>query len=217
MKLYMMVACPTLKQEIEAIMADAGLDYPVFYLPNELHLQPDNLRSYLKDFIPRLHHVDYLVLPMGRCGDGTIGVPSGNCTLVLPKCDDCINLLLAEKSIREVERPKYMYFFTESWLDYQHSFTNEYTMAVEKYGQDRADMLTKMMYAHYKYFGYVDTGYGDYESARKRVEPLAEVAETEIVRLPAHLSALRRMVTLQFDENFLLVPPGETVTREMFA
>lgn len=213
---YMMVACPTLKQEIESIMEDNGLDYPVFYLPHELHLQPDNLRAYLQDFIPRVHHVDYLILPMGKCGNGTIGIPTGTCTLVLPKCEDCINLLLAEKSIADVDRPKYMYFFTESWLDYRHSFTNEYLLTVEKYGQERADMVTKMMYTHYRYFGYVDTGYGDFESAKEKVEPLSKVAETEIIRLPAHLNALRRMVCLDFDENFLLVPPGQTVTREMF-
>ena len=80
MMTYMMLACPTLKYEIEGLMEEAGVEYPVYFVPDELHLKPENLKKFLTDFIPRLQHVDYLLLPMGRCGEGTNGVPSGSCS-----------------------------------------------------------------------------------------------------------------------------------------
>lgn len=212
MTTYMMLACPTLKYEIDAIMAELDVDYPVFYIPDELHLRPENLRKYLADFIPRLRNVDYLLLPMGKCGEGTTGVPSGSCTLVLPRSEDCISLLLAEESLDEVNRPKYTYFFTQGWLDYEHAFTKEYVKTVEKYGQETADQLMGMMYGNYKYFGFVDTGYSDKEASIAEVEPLAKTVNTEIVELNAPLSMLRKMLALDFDDdNFLLVPPNSTV------
>lgn len=211
MTTYMMLACPTLKYEIEGIMEKVGVDYPVYYVPDELHLKPENLKKYLTDFIPRLTHVDYLLLPMGRCGEGTNGIPSGSCHLVLPKSEDCISFVLADESLATVNRPKYTYFFTQGWLDYPHSFTKEYQLTIDKYGQKMADQIMNMMYNNYKYFGFVDTGYSDREAVVAEVEPLAKVVKTEIVNLPAPLTLLRKMIQCDFDDNFLIVPPNSVV------
>ncbi|MGE4353589.1 MAG: DUF1638 domain-containing protein [Oscillospiraceae bacterium] len=215
-KQYMMLACPTLRREITAVMADEGLHYPVFYVPEELHLVPEKLKSFLCDFIPRLVNVDYLLLPMGQCGNGTLGIPSGNTTLVLPRCEDCINLLLSEEHLSEVTRPKYSYFFTDSWLDSKRSIIVEYEVAVKKYGQEIADRIMRSMYAHYKQFCYVDSGYGDYSACSARLKPLAETADMDIQRLNAPFGVLRKMLSLNFDEDFILVPPGHQVDFDMF-
>jgi len=214
-KNYMLLACPTLKREITVIMQEEGLNYPVFYLPDELHLMPEHLNAWLCDFIPRLVNVDYLLMPMGLCGNGTLGVPSVNATLVLPKCQDCISLLLSETCLADVERPVYDYFFTDSWLDFERSFTNEFSLTVEKYGQKTADSLMKMMFKHYQYFSYIDSGYGDYESAVAKAKPLADLVDVEIRRLKGNFGVLRKMLKLEFDDDFLLVGPGETVQFDM--
>ena len=119
--------------------------------------------------------------------------------------------MLASESLETVDRPKYTYFFTQGWLDYKHSFTKEYQLTIEKYGQETADQLMQMMYNNYKYFGFIDTGYSDKEAAIAEVEPLCQVVDTEVVNLPAPLTYLRKMIALDFDDNFLIVPPGSTV------
>ena len=208
----MMLACPTLRREIDAFMKEDGLRYPVFYIPDELHLVPEKLNAYLCDFIPRLHHVDYLLLPMGRCGNGTAGVPSCSTTLVLPKCDDCISLLLSHERLSTEVRPEYSYFFTDSWLDYKRSFIKEYEYTIEKYGKKTGNELMKTIYKHYRYFIYVDSGLGDYDSAAARVSSLANAVDVRIQEMKAPCGVLRKMLRLDFDEDFLLVPPGEKVT-----
>jgi hypothetical protein len=209
---YMLLACPTLRREITVVMQEEGLSYPVFYLPDELHLVPDDLNAWLRDFIGRLVNVDYLLLPMGLCGNGTLGVPSGQSTLVLPKSQDCISLLLSERSLSDVDRPKYDYFFTDSWLDYERSFIAEFDLAVDKYGPKTGESLMRMMYKNYRYFSYIDSGYGDFEASAAKVAKLAEVAEVEVRRLKGSFGVLRKMLKLEFDDDFLIVPPGQVVS-----
>jgi len=212
---YMMLACTTLRQEITAVMEEEGLHYPVFYLPSELHLKPENLKNYLCDFIPRLVGVDYLLLPLGRCGNGTVGVPSGNTTLILPKSEDCISLLLSTERLSDVQRDRYSVFYTESWLDYYNSITNEYDRMIAKRGKTRADSLMKSLYKHYKQFIYLDSGYGDREAGLAKIKPLAEAADVELATECVKFGVLRKMITLNFDdEDFLHVPPGGEVAFE---
>jgi hypothetical protein len=212
---YLLLACPTLRREIEVTMAEKDLRYPVFYLPNELHQKPEDLNKWLCDFIARLVNVDYVLLPMGLCGNGTLGVPSGNCTLVLPKSQDCISLLLSDQSLADVDRPKYDFFFTDSWLDGVGSTSYEYDFTVQKYGKETAASLMKMMYKHYKYFTYIDSGYGDYAASAAKIAELAEIVDVEIRRLPGNFGVLRKMLALEFDDDFLIVPPGEKVFFEI--
>ena len=210
-KTYMMLACPILRREISAFVQEQGLRYPIFYVPDELHLFPEKLKEFLCDFIPRLSNVDYLLLPMGRCGNGTVGIPSGSTTLVLPKCEDCISLLLSTDSLADVDRCKYSFYFTDGYLDIKNSFTNEYEYTVNKYGKELGDELMQTMYKHYKYFTYLETGFGDFDFCREQVLPLAKTAEVEIDQAKAPFGVLRKMLTLDFDNDFLLVPPGQIV------
>ena len=76
MKKYMMIACEIIEDEIRAIMEQHELSYPILFLPPDLHQLPQKLNEYLQDLINRIDNVDYLILPMGRCGNGTIGLKS---------------------------------------------------------------------------------------------------------------------------------------------
>ena len=212
---YIVVACTTLRSEITVFMQEQGLRYPVFYIPDELHLFPEKLNAYLCDFISRLDNIDYLLLPMGICGNSTLGVPSHKTTLVLPKCDDCISLLLSGESLSNIDRPKSSYFFTDSWLTNKHSLIREYERTVEKYGQRMGDTLMQTIYKHYKYFTYIDSGLGNFETAVTQVAPLAKTVDVEINRVQASYGVLRKMLSLNFDDDFILVPPGHKVEFEM--
>lgn len=211
MKKYLMLACEILKDEINAIKAENDVDYPIIYLPQDLHSFPEKLKAYLQDIIDRLDNVDYLILPMGRCGNATLDLKSENCTLVLPKCEDCVNLILSEDSLK-VNRPKYTMFFTDGWLRNSGSTHLEYERTIDKYGKEQADMIMGMMYSGYQYFSLLDTGAYDKAAAREKLRPLAEVLHVEINTLPGPYGVLKKMLTLDWDENFAIIPPGKTVT-----
>ena len=218
MKKYMMIACEIIVDEIRAIMEQHELSYPILFLPPDLHQLPQKLNEYLQDLIDRIDNVDYLILPMGRCGNGTIGLKSERATLILPKCEDCVNLLLSKDSLK-VERPKYSMFYTDGWLRNSSSSCHEYARTVEKYGKERADMVMNMMYAGYRYFSLLNTGTYHMENAKKKLQPLVSVLDhIEINELPAPYGLLKKMLTLDFDEeNFVMIPPGTAVAEEHFA
>lgn len=211
---YIMITCEILQDEINEILKETPVAYPIIYLPPDLHLFPEKLRDYLQDLINRLHNVDYIILPMGRCGNGTLGLKSETATLVLPKCEDCVNLLLSDASLK-VERPKYSMFFTAGWLRNELSPHNEYERTVAKYGREKADMIMGMMYDGYKYFSLIDTGAYDKEAAIRKLQPLAKIAEVEINELPGKYGMLKKMLRLDFGADFALIPPGVEVTAAM--
>lgn len=217
MKRYIMLACEIIQDEIHAIMERHALSYPIYYLPPDLHLLPQKLNEYLQEMINRIENVDAILLPMGRCGNGTIGLKSRNATLILPKCDDCVNLLLSRDHLEE-ERPKYSMFFTKGWLRNRASANQEYERTVEKYGKEHADAIMQMIYAGYRYFSLIDTGAYDKQAAKEKLKPLADaLGDVEINELEGPCGILEKMLTLNFDENnFVMVPPGVAVTEEHF-
>ena len=216
MKNYMMLACTILQDEIEAALAEAETGIPTLFIPSELHLFPDNLREYLQKTIDSIYNVDVILLPMGRCGNGTLGLKSERSTLVLPKCEDCINMLLSEDHLKTVERPSYSYFLTDGWLREKNAINNEYGRTLEKYGRERAEMVMKMLYENYKHFAFVDTGCYCLNDAREKIQPLANLVDVDITTHPGPCGVLKKMMRLDFDDNFIVVPPGTAIAEEHF-
>jgi electron transfer flavoprotein alpha subunit len=102
-----MLACYSIKNELMSAVKESG--FPIHFVPRDLHLFPEKLKRYLQDMIDSMENVDYILLPMGRCGNGTIGLLSEKASLVLPKCGDCIDLIIS-KDDAKAERPKYSFF-----------------------------------------------------------------------------------------------------------
>lgn len=216
MKKYIMLACEILKDEIMHIIRESPVDYPIYFISSELHLHPEKLREFLQETIDQIENVDYILLPLGRCGNGTVGLVSQNATLVIPKSEDCINLLLSDQSLK-VERPSKSSFFTKGWLQNKHTAANhEYLNTVEKFGKEQADMLTKIMYSAYEHFTLVNTGAYDMKEAYDLLTPLASVIPIEINEIPGKCGVLKKMLQLDLDDNFIFIAPGEKVQEKDF-
>lgn len=212
---YMMLACQTIQDEIQDAMKEADVHFPVLYLPGDTHNFPQKMRETLQTIIDRLTGIDYLLLPMGRCGNGTIGLHSDRFSLVLPKCEDCINLLLSTDSLK-VERPKGTMFFTEGWLRSSLAADSEYDRTVTRYGKKQGESLMQMIYGGYRRFALLNTGLYNLTRAKERLQPLVCCTSLEFTEIPAPFGVLKKMVSLDLDnDNFMIVPPGTAVTEEM--
>lgn len=216
-KKYMMLACRNIEDEIEAAMREYEVEYPVLYLQSGTHDKPDYMHRTLQEIIDSLTGIDYLLLPMGRCGNATLGLRSDRFSIVLPKCDDCINLLLSENSLK-VDRPHASMFYTAGWMRSSRSAANEYDSTTAKYGKDQADMIMQMIYGGYKHFSLLDTGLYDMDKAERILTPLATCVSVDMPRIKAPYGVLKKMVDLELDnENFAVIPPGTEVTEEMLS
>ncbi len=213
MKNYLMLACTIIQDEVRAA-PDKG-NFPILFIPPDLHLIPDKLREYLQDLIDRIDNVDAILMPMGRCGNGTIGLHSKTAAIILPRCGDCIDLMLSKENL-SAERPTHTYFLTAGWLREKNAINREYEATVEKYGREKADMVMGMIYANYRSFGFINTGTYDLAPAREKIRPLAESVGVEISEMEGKCSVLHKMMRLEFDDNFVIVPPGEIVGEAHF-
>ena len=214
-KSCIMLACHNIKEELRVAVMESEVKFPILFIPRELHLFPDKLRSYLQEMIDNLESVDYILLPMGQCGNGTIGLVSKKSSIVLPKCGDCIDLILSKNGVVQ-KRSAYSYFLTAGWLGDRNSIDYEYERTVEKYGTENAAMIIEMMYKNYKSFCFVDTGTYDIDAAIAQVMPLVEALGLEIDVVKGSFSLLRKMAALDFNENCIVIPPGEIVSDRHF-
>jgi hypothetical protein len=212
---YIMFACRNIENELLAALNDAGSDFPVFFIPRETHLVSNKLREYLQGAIDSLENVDFILLPMGRCGNGVLGLVSKNASLVLPRCNDCIDLLLSGSRLKP-ERPRYAYFLTDGWLGSPSSIDTEYSYSIHKYGDKTGEEIIRMIYQNYRYFTFVDTKSYDLEAAKEKIMPLVRTTGMEINRMEGPCGVLRKMARLELDDNFAVVPPGEPVSEAHF-
>ena len=52
------LACPTLKKELQQALVEHQCSVPVFYLPQELHNSPPRLKEYVQSFIDNIDNVE---------------------------------------------------------------------------------------------------------------------------------------------------------------
>jgi hypothetical protein len=216
MSRYIMLACRNIENELTAALKAANADFPVFYIPREAHLFSNKLREHLQGAIDSFANVDYILLPMGRCGNGTLGLSSKNASLVLPRCNDCIDLLLSEDRL-QLERPQYAYYLTAGWLGSPSSIDTEYFYSLNRYGDKKGEEIIRSIYCNYKRFTFVETGSYDLDAAKELIMPLARTTAMEVDRIDGPCGVLRKMAELDFDGNFAIVPPGETVGEGHFS
>ena len=66
----------------------------ITFLDYGLHRVPDKLTWAVQDAINSIETPSLVLLAYGMCGNGLKGIKSGQHTLVIPRTDDCIAILL---------------------------------------------------------------------------------------------------------------------------
>ena len=202
------IACRTLEKELLAAMANTGCSYPIRWLSAGDHNVPEKRRAQIQQALDACADRDTVLLAMSLCGGAAADLTTPGPRLVIPKCDDCITLLLGSPARRR-EFPA-AYFLTEGWLSGRDNIRNEYHHALEKYGEAKAKRIFSAMLSNYRQLAFVDTGCGD---ASAEVQKTAALLELEYTRIPGTLSWLEDLLTGNRDSRFLVIPPKEhTVT-----
>ena len=97
------LACETLKPELELVMKKLNCSYPLVWVDSGKHAWPDKLRIAVQEkldgeFPPSCKTV---LMVFGFCGNAMVGVHSRERTLVLPRAADCIPLYMGSRAERE--------------------------------------------------------------------------------------------------------------------
>lgn len=211
------LACSTLKYELRKAIEETGKEYPVLWVDSTLHAYPEKLKKYLQEEIDRIENVDNILFVYGSCGNALIGLKSHITNLVIPKFDDCISMLLCKnKNQNAQERSTDVYYLTRGWMESERGILQEYNHCVEKYGYKRAKKVFLTMLNNYNYLLLIDTGAYDIEEYIPQAQEIAEKIQLELKIEQGTIRLIKKLLTGPWDEEFILVPPDNSVELHHF-
>jgi hypothetical protein len=203
------LACNTIRAELEKAAAETGCPYPFLWVESGLHLRPESLRNRLQEELDRLDGVDRVLLAFGFCGHAVAGLESRDFELIMPKVDDCISLLLGSRENRERCCGKAgVYFLTKGWLEGEANIWTEYQAVLARFGPVSTEKIYRRMLAHYQYLGLIDTGAYELDLLLPEVNAIAATLNLETRVLPGSDVYVKKLLTGPWDGgDFVSIPP----------
>jgi len=155
-------ACNTIRGEICATAQNVRVELPMIFLESGLHIFPEMLRQRLQAEIDGVSEdVTHVLLGFGFCGNALVGLRSADKTLVVPKVDDCITLLLGSVARRmEINRDG-AYFLTRGWIENRITIWDAYQRCLKQYGEKKTRIIMRSMIGHYRRLVLLNTGLPD--------------------------------------------------------
>lgn len=205
------VTCRALAHVLQTL---AGPDAPLTILDIGLHLRPERLREQLQITVAELEEDDStILLGYGLCGRALEGVVSRRGTLVLPRVDDCVGVLLGSRARhRQVlaQRPG-CYFLESQWLDTELNIFAQMDKGLDRMPAQRRKELIKAALKHYQALAMLGCGNGETEAA-ERCQALADQYDLEFIRLEKDLGLLGRLLAGAWSaDEFVVAPPGQAI------
>ncbi len=206
------IACATVIEETLPLLLPE-MDYEV--LDFGLHLRPENLRETLQKAIDKAsEEADTIVLGYGLCSMAVVGLTATNCTLVVPRVDDCIALFFGSSAAyaEHAREEPGTYYLTKGWIEVSDTLLDEYNRVVKQYGEERARRIMSIMLKHYKRLIYIDTGTKDQERYQAYARRVADQFSLRYEEVAGSNELIRKMVFGPWDADFVVALPGQTIT-----
>jgi len=231
-----LITCDILARPAYLCAARSPHVVDVTTLPRGLHAEPRDLRSRLQSAIDATPPgYDAIVLGYGLCGGATAGLEARDIPVVLPRAHDCITLFLGGReryrTATEDDEPTYWYVNDQLERAYggisgtvaagigASSDTDDdldalHAAYVERYGEDNADYLMEVMGAwriRYRRATFISMGVVDETRAASTAREQAERRGWRFERIEGSLVLLRRLIDGGWNEDVLVLAPGEAL------
>jgi hypothetical protein len=225
------VTCKVLAAALERVMPP-DLAGEIKLLEYGLHSVPVKLTRAVQEALDEITESSLVVLGYGLCGTGLRGIRAGTHTLLIPRMDDCIAILLGsyKSYIREFSAVPGTYYLTKGWLESGSHPLNEYHTYLPKYGPERTLWLLSQQYRHYERIALVASTPEEMAEYREQALEVARFCKQwgwryeEIVGSDDYVRRLFETaitvrdggIETRIDADFLVIPPGGEIRQEMF-
>ena len=211
-----LIACATVGTEMQHLIPD-GMLYT--FLDFGLHLTPELLNTAVQaeiDSTPA--HIDTILLGYGMCSKGMLGLKSRRFRLVLPKVDDCIALFLGSRAEyrNQCRKAPGTFYLTKGWIECGDDPLTEYRKLCERYGEEKAYRIEKCYIGNYTRLALIHSDSHDREQYRQYAATVAEQFDLTLEEIAGSVRMLEKLLKGDWDDDFVVVEPGETVHFEMF-
>jgi hypothetical protein len=198
-----------------------GRDIPMKVMDYALHATPKEMPGKLNDAVKEMEKrgCSRLALGYGLCSNGTVGVKADG-ELVVPRCHDCISMLLGSPARYMETFNKYpgTFFLSDGWFrNYGDPLTTVEKRYAPKMGEKKAMKGMSLEIANYKYICLINNGVGDIKLLRERAKENCLVFKKEYLELDADLSYFEALLDgPHVESDFLVLNPGEEVQDHRF-
>lgn len=220
------VYCAVLEDEVEALAAGLENVVCLHKLRQGLHNDPPLLRREVQEAVSIIEEtrpeVEVIALGYGLCSRGTEGVRTARCRLVLARAHDCITLLLGDRRRygEYVRRFPGTYWYSPGWNRHhippgRLRFDTLRSQYAEKYGEEDADYLMEeeqRWFTTYDRATFVDLGVIPTDGHEQFTQECAQWLGWNYDRQCGDPNLMRALLAGEWDERFLVLEPGQTLT-----
>lgn len=219
------IACKVFESLLEYHLP-ADLADQVTFLDYGLHQYPKKLAKAVQEQINSIEEPSRIMLGYGLCGNGLKGIQAGPHTLLIPRADDCIAILLGsyQAYMTEFNGHPGTYYLTKGWLESGSDPLKQHDETVEKYGAETGEWIMDQQYMNYKRLVLVAHTQEDLEAYRPRALEVAKYCERwgmeyeEVLGSDTYIRELVSTISTLSESNdeFLVIAPGEVIEQTQF-
>jgi len=134
--------------------------------------------------------------------------------MIIPKVDDCIAIFLGSSSVykNQHKNQPWTYYLTKGWIKAGDTPFDEFDSMVKQYGLERARCIMNQILKNYTRLAFINTGNSGLEEYHAHAENIAQRFGLCYEEIEGSDILIKKMVYGPWDEDFLVVKPGQTVT-----
>jgi hypothetical protein len=212
----LVMACATVIEEMAPILPK-GMQQRV--LDFGLHVSPEKLRATLQAEIDAVSDdIQTILLGYGLCSQAVIGITARKASLVVPRVDDCIAIFLGSREAYSAQNRSEpgTYYLTKGWIEVGDTPFSEYEQTVQRFGQERADRVQKIMLKNYTRLALINTGQYEMERYREYARQTAHRFCLRFEEIEGSNALVKKMIAGDWDDDSVVVKPGETIRYNQF-
>jgi Protein of unknown function (DUF1638) len=221
----LILACRVMQALMEPYLRESPV--PATFLEYGFHRTPQLMTPALQEEVDRIAEPSTILIGYGLCGNGLAGLRARQHTLIVPRMDDCIAMLLGsyERYMQAFSDEPGTYYVTKGWLESGSHPLKEYRELLEKYDQADADWIIDEEYKNYKRLAFVAPDQAELDAYREQALEVADFCAArwgfhyeEIIGSSEFICRLMRQAPalLESNDDFLVIPPGGEIKAEMF-
>lgn len=162
-------------------------------------------------------NLENIIIVFGLCGKGAAGIGSSSSRVIIPRFDDCVNMMLCpEKREKRAYMKAGITYLTRGWTEDKGSLLSIYNECLERYGEKRGRKAFKLMYDSYTLAAVIDDGCYDLEPVEEYARKTSELLGLDICTVDGSIHVFEKLLSGNWDDDIIVCEPGEVISEEDF-